>query len=95
LSSPSRADGVWYGNLVVTEVIAHNDCYLISTTSSYGNCSKPGRFTIMATHSMAKDMYAMALAALLGNKMIDVWVPEITECRVEGNVVTITTIKKD
>jgi hypothetical protein len=95
LSSPSRADGRWYGDLVVTAVVAHVDCYLINTSSTSVDCETQGPFSIMASHLMAKDMYAMALAALLGNKLIDVYVPATNECHIEGVVATILTIKKD
>ena len=72
LVTASIANAQWSGSGTVSQVWPHDGYYFVQTTITDNPCGSAGKFWWPATDSDAKDMYAMALAALVADKSIAV-----------------------
>lgn len=54
----------------VNDVISHNETYVIFTSIPDSSCSNPGAFYFSHTDPDAKDMFTIALAALMSGKKV-------------------------
>ena len=92
-SSSEAADG-WIWNLTVHFVTVGADSYIIDTDYHDSGCGSPGRFVIRKDAPQAKEMYAMALTALVSGKLVNVYAEPGQGCHLEGRVSTWVAIQK-
>lgn len=69
---PIAALAGWTAFGTVSSVYSHDGYYVVRTSLSDNPCGTPGMFWWPATDSDAKDMFAMAMTALVTDKMIAV-----------------------
>lgn len=69
---PSVVLASWTGMGDVSQVYSHNGTYFINSSISENPCGQAGKFFWRTTDEDAKDMYAMALTALVANKQVRV-----------------------
>jgi len=94
-TSTSKAADEWINNLTVHYVTVGVDSYIIDTDYNNSGCGSPGRFVIRKDTPMAKDMYAIALAALLSGKRINIYAEPGQGCHLEGRLSTWIALRRD
>jgi hypothetical protein len=87
LLQSQTASSAWTPTGFVTNVWSHNGYHIIDTTITDNLCGMAGRFWWLASDAEAKEMFALAVAALASDKQISVGY-DGTSCLLDGQLVT-------
>jgi hypothetical protein len=73
LAVPFEARADWSGIGTVSQIYSHNGYHFIITTIPDAPCGVAGRFWWPTNDPDAKDLFAMAMTALVADKVIQVY----------------------